>query len=87
MLVDSVNDVVEIGRDNIEPPPSFGNQIRADFIFGMGKIAGHFIVLLQIDKVLSIDELSMLNEMNQSVDQACKANKNELLQAPDGEHE
>ncbi|WDE12871.1 chemotaxis protein CheW [Thalassomonas haliotis] len=87
MLVDGVNDVVEISSDNIEPPPSFGNQIRADFIFGMGKIAGHFIVLLQINKVLSIDELSMLSEINQSVAQACKANLSEQTRQQDHENE
>ncbi|WDE06427.1 chemotaxis protein CheW [Thalassomonas viridans] len=87
MLVDEVNDVVEISRDNIEPTPSFGNQIRTDFISGMGKISGHFIVLLQIAKVLSIDELSLLSEVNRSLDQACKAGNSEPAPQPDPEQE
>lgn len=85
MLVDEVNDVVEISVDNIESAPSFGNQIRSDFIFGMGKIEGDFIVLLQIDKVLSIDELSMLSDMNKSVDEACKSNKPLLIEKQNSE--
>ena len=41
IIVDAVSEVLEIPGSEIEPPPSFGAKIRADFIFGMGKIAGH----------------------------------------------
>ena len=42
------------------PPPSFGAKIRADFIFGMGKVAGKFVIILNIDKVLSVEEIALL---------------------------
>ena len=61
IVVDAVNAVLEIGEEDIESAPSFGAKIRADFITGMGKIAGKFVILLDIAHVLSIDELSLLN--------------------------
>jgi purine-binding chemotaxis protein CheW len=60
VMVDSVSEVLEIPRSEIEPPPAFGAKIRVDFILGMGKVAGKFVILLDANKVLSVDELSML---------------------------
>ncbi len=62
VLVDSVNEVIDILPTDIEPPPSFGTKIRMDFIYGMGKIDNKFIILLNVNKVLSADELSELEE-------------------------
>jgi purine-binding chemotaxis protein CheW len=62
-VVDSVNEVLEIPPSDIEPPPSFGARIRADFIKGMGKVDGKFLVLLDVANVLSVDELSLLDEV------------------------
>jgi purine-binding chemotaxis protein CheW len=50
--------VVEIADADVEPPPSFGANLRTDFISGMGKIGEGFVILLDIGKVLSIDELA-----------------------------
>ena len=61
VVVDTVSEVLEIPHTEIEAAPSFGAKIRADFIQGMGKINGKFVIILEVDKVLSIDELSMLN--------------------------
>ena len=60
IIVDAVSEVLEIPGCEIEPPPSFGARIRADFIFGMGKVAGKFVILLEIAKVLSVEEIAML---------------------------
>ncbi|WP_024301648.1 chemotaxis protein CheW [Pseudogulbenkiania sp. MAI-1] len=60
ILVDSVNEVLEIPAGEIEPPPAFGAHIRADFIRGMGKVAGSFVIILDLDRVLSIDEMSQI---------------------------
>ena len=60
IIVDAVSEVLEIPGSEIEPPPSFGAKIRADFIFGMGKIAGKFVILLDINKVLSVEEIAQL---------------------------
>jgi len=63
LLVDAVSEVIEIPASDIEPPPSFGARIRADFIHGMGKVAGKFVILLNIIKVLSVDEIAMLAQV------------------------
>lgn len=67
IVVDSVNEVLEIAAAEIEPPPSFGARIRADFIHGMGKVAGKFVVILNIDRVLSVDEMAQLAAVDGSI--------------------
>ena len=62
VVVDAVSEVLEIPNNEIEAAPSFGAKIRADFIQSMGKINGKFVIILDVDKVLSIDELSMLSQ-------------------------
>lgn len=62
ILIDSVNEVIDIPKSEIEPAPSFGAEIRADFIKGMGKVRDNFVILLNVDKVLSIDELAILGD-------------------------
>ncbi len=62
VVVDTVNEVLEIPRTEIEQAPSFGARIRADFICGMGKIAGKFVVILDVNHVLSIDEMALLGQ-------------------------
>jgi len=58
ITVDVVNEVLDISPKEIEVTPSFGTKIRTDFISGMGKVEGQLLVLLNIDKILDIDELS-----------------------------
>ena len=60
VLVDAVSAVLEIADADIEPPPNFGVRLRSDFISGMGKVGEKFVIILDIDKVLSVDELSSL---------------------------
>jgi len=60
IMVDAVSEVLEIQAGNIEPPPSFGARIRADFIAGMGKVDDKFVIILEIQKVLSVDEMAVL---------------------------
>lgn len=61
IVVDAVSAVRQIDSASIEPPPSFGTRIRADFIDGMAKINNNFVILLDLGKVLSVDEISVLN--------------------------
>ncbi|MFS2161643.1 chemotaxis protein CheW [Pseudomonas sp. Pseusp122] len=68
LLVDTVSAVMEIAASAIEPPPSFGARIRADFISGMGKVEGKFVIVLDVDRVLSIDEMSSLAAGNLAVE-------------------
>ncbi|UOA09800.1 chemotaxis protein CheW [Methylobacter sp. S3L5C] len=60
VMVDAVNAVLEIPAHEIEPAPSFGSNIRADFIAGMGKINGKFVIILNIQYVLSMDDMAAL---------------------------
>ncbi len=60
VMVDAVNAVLEIPANEIEPAPSFGTNIRADFIAGMGKINGKFVIILNIQHVLSMDDMTTL---------------------------
>lgn len=60
VVVDAVSEVLEIPSSDIEPPPEFGARIRIDFISGMGKVNGKFVVLLDVDRLLSLDEVSVL---------------------------
>jgi purine-binding chemotaxis protein CheW len=60
VMVDAVNEVLDIPAAEIEPAPSFGAKIRADFIRGMGKVDGKFVIILNVDHVLSLDEMSVL---------------------------
>lgn len=62
VVVDAVNEVLDIPAADIEPTPSFGSRIRADFIHGMGKVKGHFVILLDVERVLSLDELAQLSQ-------------------------
>lgn len=57
IMVDAVNEVVDIAATEIEPPPAFGAKIRPDFISGMAKQSGRFIIVLNLDQVLSLDEM------------------------------
>ncbi|MCR5864284.1 MAG: chemotaxis protein CheW [Aquincola tertiaricarbonis] len=57
-VVDAVNEVLEIAPADIEPPPSFGTRIRSDFIHGMGKVRGKFVILLAAEQVLSVEEIA-----------------------------
>lgn len=60
VTVDAVNEVLEIPSSQVEPPPAFGAKIRSDFIGGMGKIDGKFVIILDAGQVLSVDEMASL---------------------------
>ncbi len=65
VMVDMVNRVVELPEEQIEPPPSFGANIRTDFILGMGKVEDEFVILIDVSKVLSIEELQVIDAMGE----------------------
>jgi len=62
LLADSVSEVIELSDENIEDAPSFGANIRAEFIQGIAKLDDEFVVLLDANKALSIRELAHLVE-------------------------
>ncbi len=57
LLADSVNEVIELLQDQIEAAPKMGTRVNNDFIQGMGKSEKDFIILLDIDKIFSIDDI------------------------------
>jgi len=58
-LADSVEEVIDLEPDQIEPAPKIGVQIRTDFIQGMGKRDAQFIMILDIDRVFSAEQLAV----------------------------
>jgi purine-binding chemotaxis protein CheW len=60
LLVDGVSAVAGIPADAIEPPPAFGSGLRRDFIHGMARIDGDFIVLLDPDRALEVEDMRRL---------------------------
>lgn len=62
VVVDAVNEVLDIDASDIEPPPAFGTRIRTDFISGMGKVRGKFVILLNVNRVLDLDDLQAMSE-------------------------
>jgi purine-binding chemotaxis protein CheW len=56
LVVDGVREVVELGAEEIEPPPSFGPQVRVDYLNGMGKVGRGFVHLLDLDRVLAAED-------------------------------
>ena len=57
IIVDTVSEVLDIAGEDIEPPPSMGGAVDSSFILGMGKVGEAVKILLDIDKVLTADEL------------------------------
>jgi purine-binding chemotaxis protein CheW len=66
LMVDAVSEVVAIPGSAIEPPPQFGGGLRREFIRGMGKIGGRFVIILETDKALDIEEMANLVEKAQA---------------------
>jgi purine-binding chemotaxis protein CheW len=60
VMVDNVSEVLSIGESEIEPAPAFGSDIRAEFIAGVAKVADRFVIILDVNHVLSVDEMATL---------------------------
>ena len=58
IIVDRVSEVLDVSSEDIEETPSFGVSVNTDYILGMGKAEGKVRILLDIDKVLSTEEVS-----------------------------
>ena len=62
IIVDTVREVHNIPTADIEPPPQLGAAVDTDFILGMGKVKEEVKILLDIDKVLTTDDLVALQQ-------------------------
>ena len=66
-LADSVQEVFELEPDQIEPTPRIGTRFNAEFLKGMGKRDDKFLMILDIDKIFTFEELSEMQEANKLV--------------------
>lgn len=71
-IADSVHEVLELAADQIEPPPKIGSRWQTDFVRGIGKREDQFIMILDVDRVFSSDELA-----------AVEANSSSIVEQPD----
>jgi purine-binding chemotaxis protein CheW len=58
LVVDAVSDVLSIPREDVQPTPDFGAQVDAEYLNGMARVGDKLVVLLDIDRVLGVGELS-----------------------------
>jgi len=70
MIADSVLEVIEILSEEIDPTPKIGTKLDTDFIEGIGKRGDRFVIILQIDKVLTAEEISTMTEESETVSAA-----------------
>jgi purine-binding chemotaxis protein CheW len=66
ILVDNVSEVLSIAASEVEAAPTFGNDIRTEFIAGVAKVNDHFVILLDVNHVLSMEELAGMVGRNPS---------------------
>lgn len=66
-LADAVHEVMELNSSLIEPPPKIGMRWKTEFIQGIGKHDGQFIIILDIDRVFSTDELALIESNDKTV--------------------
>ena len=60
IIVDAVNEVLEIATGEIESAPTFGTSIRTDYIAGLGKVNGRFVIILEVNRILSLEDAALL---------------------------
>jgi len=63
IIVDEVSEVLDIAANQIEPAPSFGTTVDTEFILGMGKVGNKVIMMLDVDRVLSMGDLAALSSL------------------------
>ncbi len=59
VLADAVNEVLDLPPDAVEPPPAFGTGVRLDYLTGMGKVGKGFVLLLDVDRVVTASEADL----------------------------
>jgi purine-binding chemotaxis protein CheW len=66
-LVDSVQEVIDLDSKHIEPPPKIGTKLNTEYIKGMGKQDNQFLIILDIEKVFSSEELDFVQQTSEQV--------------------
>ncbi|HET7294659.1 MAG TPA: chemotaxis protein CheW [Vicinamibacteria bacterium] len=57
LLTDAVRQVIELPAQDVQPAPAFGTRVRVDFLLGMGRVGERLVLLLDVDRLLSADEI------------------------------
>jgi len=70
LVVDAVSEVIDIPAEAIAPPPRFGARIRIDFMTGIANLDQHFVILLDLARILNLEELADVARFEQA---ACPA--------------
>jgi purine-binding chemotaxis protein CheW len=63
VIADAVREVLELGPQDIEPAPAFGTRVRVDFLMGMAKAGKGFVLLLDLDRVISAGERELVAQL------------------------
>lgn len=66
-LADSVKEVMDMDMAQIEPPPKIGTRLNTEFLKGMGKDSDNFVMILDINKVFSVNEIALVKGVNESM--------------------
>ena len=61
IVADAVQEVLDLNAEQIEPPPRLGTRLNTEFIQGMGNLDGQFVIILNIDRVFSVEELAIID--------------------------
>lgn len=77
VITDSVSQVIGLSRDEVQEPPSFGTRVRVDYLLGVAELGKKFALILDVEKVLSTDELLSLSEVPELLTSAAAQTKGE----------
>ncbi|PLX98861.1 MAG: chemotaxis protein CheW, partial [Desulfuromonas sp.] len=69
-LADSVKEVMDMNDSQIEPPPKIGTRLNTEFIKGMGNFGDKFVIILDINRVFSADDLEFAREISEETEEA-----------------
>ena len=69
-LADSVQEVMDMNDSQIEPPPKIGTRLNTEFIKGMGNLGDKFVIILDINRVFSADDLEFAREISEETEEA-----------------
>jgi chemotaxis signal transduction protein len=67
VLADAVNEVLDLASADVDPPPTFGSGARIEYLTGVGKVGRAFVLLLDLDRVLSASEAELASSAAQDV--------------------
>ena len=85
IVVDTVSEVVDIDGDHVDPAPPFGEGVTTDYILGMGKVGEKVKILLDIDKVMTREDVRVLGEVVGEAQAAFSEGGRQQTEEPDNE--